>query len=278
MNQVLDRALAAYSYLPYHPGKGWLYNRILPKLNLPWDKPRRRARSGVTFQLNLRDKVAREVYYFGFARRDCRALQQIIKPGDTILDVGANIGYFSLLFAKWLRGEGAVHAFEPFPDTLRTLSRNVDLNPRLKSLITVHDVALSNYVGRTSVVVPDEGNSGCNYLSMNGRVQISVTTLDAAARELRLSHLDFVKVDIEGSEVAMLEGSAETIERFRPVMMIEMNPIALQRFGKTPADLFSVLGRFRYRLTVANPFGKLRPLSRLPITGEEPNIFALPVD
>jgi hypothetical protein len=105
-----------------------------------------------------------------------------------------------------------------------------------------------------------------------------VTTLDAFVQQERLSRLDFMKIDVEGAEVGLLQGAEETIDRFRPVLMIEINPSTLQRFGKTSADVVILLGRHRYRMSYASRFGTLKPLSRLPVYGEEPNIFAFPID
>jgi FkbM family methyltransferase len=278
VNRMLDRALVAYSHLPHHPGKGLIYDRILARFGSMGDKPRRRARFGIQFECDLTDKLTRELYYVGFDRRDCRVLRQIVKPGYVILDIGANIGYFSLLFAKWMRGTGAVHAFEPFPCTRRRFERNLDLNPQLKSIVRLHELAMSDFEGSISMAVPDEGNPGCNHLNPKDPGTIKVTSVDAFARLERLSRLDFMKIDVEGSEVALLQGAEETINRFRPVLMIEINSSTLQRFGKTSADVVELLGGHRYRMSFANRIGTLRPLSRLPVYGEEPNIFAFPID
>ena len=230
------------------------------------------------FECDLRDKLAREIYFVGFVRRDCRILRHLIKPGDVVLDVGANIGYFSLLFAKWLRGKGKVHAFEPFPNTVQRLKRNLELNPKLRSLVCLHEVAISDFVGTMSMFAPDNGNSGCNYLNPDGQGEIAVTTLDAMVRQGHFSRIDLIKVDVEGSEVALLKGAQSTFDHFRPVVMIEINPSTLARFRQTAADVVSLLGQQRYRMACADRLGRLRPLRRLPIEGEEPNVFAFPVD
>jgi FkbM family methyltransferase len=278
VNYILDRALTAYSYFPHHPGKGWIYDRVLPIASGAWDKLRIRSRFGVKFECDLRDKVPREIYFVGFDRRDCRTLRRLIKPGDVVLDVGANIGYFSLLCAKWLRGRGAVYALEPFPSTMRRLERNLELNPKLSSLVRLRATAISDFVGSISMSTPDEGNSGCNYLSECGDGDMAVTTLDAFAQQECFSRIDLIKVDVEGSEVALLKGARGTLERFRPLVMIEINPGALRRFEQTAGDVVSLLGKYRYRMAYANRLGMLRPLSRLPVDGEEPNIFGFPVD
>lgn len=278
MNYVLERTLAAYSYLPHHPGKGWIYDRLLRGSSGAWEKPRIRNRFGVKFECDLKDKLAREIYFVGYVRRDCHVLRRLIKPGDVILDVGAHIGYFSLLFAKWLRGRGKVYAFEPFPRTVQRLKRNLELNPRLGGLVRLRETAVSDFVGSISMSAPSEGNSGCNYLSASGDGNVAVTTLDAFAQQESFSRVDLIKIDVEGSEVELLEGARETLERFRPLVMIEVNPSTLRRFQHTAGDVISLLGKYRYRMAYANRLGILKPLPHLPGDGEEPNIFGFPVD
>ena len=205
-------------------------------------------------------------------------LSRLVKPGNVVLDIGANIGYFSLLFAKWTGGTGAVHAFEPFPNTIRRFRRNLELNPLLKSVVRLHETAISNTVGSLSMAVPDPGNSGSNYMSAEGTQAIKVTTLDTFVEQARISRVDLIKIDVEGSEVALLEGARETITRFRPILMIEVNPSTLQRFSKTSADVIQLLRMHHYRTSCASRIGTLKPLSRLPVYGEEPNVFAFPTD
>lgn len=278
MSAILDRVLTAYSYLPHHPGKGWVYDRLLPNARGDWDRPRIRARFGVKFECDLRDKLAREIYFTGFVRRDCRVLRRLVKPGDVILDVGANIGYFSLLFANWLRGRGEIHAFEPFPGTVERFRRNLALNPGLERLVFLHETAMSDFVGSIAMSAPDGGNSGCNYLSTGGEGHVGVTTLDAFVEEQGLLRIDLIKIDVEGSEAALLRGARKTMERLRPLVMIEVNAGTLRRFRQTAADVVSLLGRYRYRMAYANRLGMLKPLLRLPVDGEEPNVFGFPLD
>jgi FkbM family methyltransferase len=231
-----------------------------------------RRRLGIRFECNLDHKLERTIYYSGFDFPDIRALRRIIRPGSVVLDLGANIGYYSLLFAKW---RAVVYAFEPCPETVRKLRRNLELNPALE--VSVWEIAFSDQEGRVSMVVPDATNCACNFVAP-GSGEIQVTTLDAFVRAHDVQRIDFIKVDIEGSEVGFLEGAAETIWRFRPMMMVEINPSTLERFGKTSADVVKLLGNYRYRLATTTKFGRFKPLDRLPVYGQEPNVFAFPVD
>lgn len=275
-SMLLDQLLVAYGHLPHHPGKGMLYDRFLPHVERTWGLPRLRTRFGVRFECDLHDKVTREIYYIGFDRKDCRILKRLVKPGDVVIDAGANIGYFSLLFAKWMGGRGIVHAFEPFPESARRFKRNLELNPQLEPVVRLHQLALSEFEGRIGMNVPDQGNQGCNYLNDAGGVEVEVATLDAFCDREHLARVDLIKIDVEGSEVAVLQGAERTIQRFRPVLMIEVNPSTLQNFGYCARDLIQAIGRHGYRLYYGSRFG-LKLLKRLPEQGEEPNVYAFPI-
>ena len=122
---------------------------------------------------------------------------------------------------------------------------------------------------------PDPSNPGANYVADTGDTPITSTTLDLFAEQVGLQRLDLIKVDVEGAEISLLRGGEATIRRFRPILMIEVNTTTLARFGHTPLDLLSEIGRFGYRFWVANRLGVLRPLESLPVSGA-PNVFAFP--
>lgn len=272
---LLDRLLVAYSYLPHHPGKGAVYNRLLPLVKRAWQEPRLHTQFGVRFECDLNDKVTRLIYYTGFNRKDCRIVRRLIRSGDVVIDVGANVGFYALLAAKWMRGRGEVHAFEPFPETARRFERNLELNSQLRSMVQLHRIALSDFVGKARMNVPDQGNQGCNHLGPTGDCEVEVSTLDAFCERQRLTRVNLIKVDVEGAEVALLKGAEATIRRFRPILMIEVNPATLQRSGYTALDVIEAIGQHGYRMHYAGWLG-LKLLQRLPVYGEEPNIYAFP--
>jgi FkbM family methyltransferase len=274
---MLDRLLTIYTSLPHHPGKGTIVNRLLAIAPVEADFARVCTRLGVRFECDLNDHVGRHIYYGIFERRDVLRLSRIVKPGHVIVDAGANIGYYSLLFARWLQGSGAVHAFEPFPDTARRFLRNLELNPELQRTVRLHELALSNRSGMVGMAEPDSANCGCNYISQTSSGGIRAITLDEFVKEHGLTRLDLLKIDVEGAEVSLLRGAEETLRRLRPVIMVEINPTTLRRFGQTAGDIVSLLGSHRYRLTLSTRWGGVRPLASLPVVGE-PNVFAFPID
>lgn len=274
--KVLDHLMAAYSYLPHHPGRGALVHHLIGRITTDGASKTCR-RMGLRFECDLSEYVDRHIYYGILERRDVMQLARFVRPGQVVLDVGANVGYYSLLFAKWMKATGVVHSFEPFAATANRLRRNLELNPALKGTIQVHEIALSDRVGTVSMTIPETGNSGRNCISNDANGSIPMLTLDAFVEREKLSRVDCIKVDVEGSEVAFLRGAAGTIRKYRPVIMIEIFSGGLGRYGFTPADVVELLGGWRYRLMIATHWGGLSPLTALP-ADQAPNVFAFPID
>ncbi len=154
-----------------------------------------------------------------------------IKPGDTVVDVGANIGTHSEAYAKATAGVdgGRVLCFEPNPLPFECLRRNMMGHGHVE----VFNYGLGAHAGHAGMQMSD--NVGASYMVPGEGFKI--VPLD----DLALTRLDFCKVDVEGFELAFLIGAAKTIAQFRPVMVIEMNPGALARNGVLPEDIYGWL-------------------------------------
>ncbi len=152
-------------------------------------------------------------------------MRQYIKPGATVLDIGANIGLHSLLAAHLAGPTGRVHAFEPDPQSLRFLLENVRINEMEN--VTVWSVALSDRedvaeihidlkTARATSMI--EGHQAPLDEAPRQKLMVAATTLDA----LSLGEVDFAKIDVEGAELAVLSGARRLIEDSRPVVVIEV--------------------------------------------------------
>lgn len=141
-------------------------------------------------------------------------LRQLVRPGDTAVDVGANIGYVTLLLAQTVGPGGNVHAFEPDPDNLLELERTVAQN-RLPN-VRVHPCAVGDAEGVASLA------SGINArLRTEGTVPVRVRRLDDVLRGQRV---DFLKIDVEGHEGAVLAGATRLLAEQRPRLFVEVHP------------------------------------------------------
>ena len=172
-----------------------------------------------------------------------RAMDLLIKPDFICLDIGANIGVMSLQMAS-AASNGHVYAFEPSPTNFKNLCKNVFLNT--VSNITPIPVGVGdreciaefNYVPSVA---------GCSFISTTGvregiQEQVRIVTVDSVVSEKGISRVDFIKLDVEGAERPVLIGSLDTLKRFRPVMIMEFNPVPIKRFyGENPYDLYVLL-------------------------------------
>lgn len=123
-----DLALLGYSMLPYHPGKWRVFERLWPKTQGVWRDPSIVKRSGLRFELNRHDFVGRYIYYIGYEIEETRFLERCVRPGWVVADVGANIGYFTMLLSRMVGATGVVYAFEPAALVYAGLRRNCELN------------------------------------------------------------------------------------------------------------------------------------------------------
>jgi FkbM family methyltransferase len=193
----------------------------------------------------------------------------LLKPGDVVLDVGAHIGWHSLMFADCVGPTGAVHCFEPLPDNLYLLFRNVFQN-NLENRISIHALALSDREGKTTIcnaTFDNKQNRGDSFISRNPErtAEEDMATQDKIGkgghlcdlnkRRATVARLDdlaipgpiaFMKIDVQGTEAQVLRGAAETIKRDRPLMVIEVEAPCLAMFGDSPSDLFAFVRSLGY--------------------------------
>jgi FkbM family methyltransferase len=150
-----------------------------------------------------------------YEREQTRLFEQHIRPGATVLDVGAHVGYYTLLAAA-LAGEGGrVHAFEPNPQNADFLRRHVRINGLRH--VRVEQAAVSDRAGTARF---DFGTgSGTGHLAEGGAIEVRTIRLDDYCAEHGLTPAA-VKIDVEGAEISVLHGARQTLERHRPVIFL----------------------------------------------------------
>lgn len=146
-----------------------------------------------------------------------RSVRHHIPPGAAVVDAGANIGNHTLFFGL-VCGAGRIDSFEPLRTIFPVLRRNVELNGLAQ--VRCHNAALGAAPGSAGLANYGVGNMAASSFEFGAGSAYPVVTLD----QLGLDRLDFIKIDVEGSQVAMLEGSRETIARHRPMIWIELRP------------------------------------------------------
>jgi FkbM family methyltransferase len=204
--------------------------------------------------------ISRQIMLDRYERDEVKFVQANVKPGDHVVDIGANIGFYTALFGTLVGPSGHVIACEPLEALADALERTVAEN-RFADRVTVHRVALDFRSGTVLLRhAPITINQGAAYLSPKTRLPpghvdelVRAATLDDVVGERPCA---FVKLDAEGAEPRILAGSRRTIARCRPTILAELNPILLNRVdGKSANDLIGQMAANGYttRLLRSSP-------------------------
>ena len=204
-----------------------------------------------TFQMYTHEKgdkyISRQISEHGvWEPFESRLVARLLKPGDVFLDLGANIGYYTLLAARACGPGGAVFAFEPEPGNFRLLLRNLELNGIRN--VTAVNAAADAATGRTALFLSEDNQGDHRIYAGDGRsapVEVPAVALDDwfAGRDTRI---DLVKMDTQGSEARIIDGMAGLIEsnRDRIRMIVEFWPFGLAGAGDSARGLVERLRRF----------------------------------
>ena len=175
-------------------------------------------------------------------------VKKIIKKGDVVVDVGANIGYYTLIFAKLVGKEGKVFAFEPEPTNFNILKKNVKINEYEN--VTLINKAVSNKTGKMTLDL-DEINKGGHSISKNNSektIEIESIRLDDYFKTY-YGKINFIKLDIEGAEVEAIKGMSEILGKNEEAnIMAEYNPQSLSNLGTNSEEYLTSLMKFGFKI------------------------------
>ncbi len=238
MGSLRARALAALPRLgrryPLYRGHGWLSHHVLPAPAGGGAVTEVRLRSGPRVLVHAEEFIGRIVFYFGeLDPRISWVCRRLLRPGDVVVDVGANYGVVSLLAAQLVGGGGIVHAVEPQPEVADLLRRSAERNGF--DHLHVHEVALSDRDGELALRIPT-GNLGGASLSRTSEqgtsVVVRVRHADAFLSELGVARVRVLKVDIEGHEAEFLRGARPFLARCPPDVIVFESNDALYETGE----------------------------------------------
>ena len=190
---------------------------------------------GLVCFINTKDLIGWKIFFLGeYEKGTNKVLAKYIKKGDVVIEAGANLGSETLLMSK-LVGNGMVYGFEPNPYTFERLSINVAINSLTN--VKVFDVAMGESDGNISFNIYPKGfcNPGMSSKYMETSITQKITvvqkTLDSFIKEQNINKVDFLKMDIQGAEMDLLIGAAETIKKNKPTIFLE----ALALYNDTKA-------------------------------------------
>lgn len=215
------------------------------------------VRRGMRFEFARYGDVARMLYMQSHLVRVGKSFETgmldlfccRLTPGATVIDVGANVGMYSMAASRLVGPQGRVLAYEPDPVTFGVLQRNLERNGCTN--VRAFPLALSDKAGRVRLSVPDAVQAkysyGDSYHSMtpveaDAEGGIECVTLDAHLAGIGIGRADVMKVDVEGAELACLKGASELLwGAGRPFVMVECDEALCRRFGNTVFDTLAYL-------------------------------------
>ncbi|RZD43510.1 MAG: hypothetical protein CXT78_08075 [Thaumarchaeota archaeon] len=162
----------------------------------------------------------------------------ILKKNDVIIDVGAHIGTYSIPIATQIGESGKILAFEPNPKNAMVLRKNIELN-KLNNIIVFENAASSKNQVVKLTLSNDPMLSMITSSEDEKIVKIECIPLDSLIKKLELKKVDWLKIDAEGSEISILEGSIEILEKFHPKIIIEVRK-------ENEKKMFEILGNYEY--------------------------------
>lgn len=213
--------------------------------------------NGYHINLLLDDLISRTIYIEGaFDPASTEALSKLIHPGTVVFDVGANMGYYTLLFAQLVGQSGHVYAFEPVPATAGRLNDNLKSNYILKDRVTVFAIALSDKDSIVEINVASNINTGASHVVTlskaddQGRIQARVIDVipatcrrcDSIWKDIGKPEICLIKIDVEGHEFFTLKGMEEILTNNKTLtVMIEVRSSYLKAAGASKEVLFDFM-------------------------------------
>ena len=176
-----------------------------------------------------------------------RIFKESMKEGATVVDIGTNIGYYTIIAGKKVGQRGKVFGYEPNIDSFNLLQRNILIN-NFDNIIPIN-LAISNILGKRTLYL---GDNKCTHSFADnrktGKNEMVITdTLDNSLKKYGSPRVDVIKMDIEGAEILALEGMRETIERSpKLTIFTELYPKAIKRLGRSPVEFLEKIRDFGF--------------------------------
>ena len=213
-----------------------------------------RLQPGVDMEVYFDSDLGRLIYLGWYELGERYFLNAFLRRGDIYIDVGANLGLFSVIAAERVGRHGRVHAIEPCSRTFARLARNISLNG-FENIIG-HRLALSAENGESEMTLSTDGHDAWNSLApptdgnVFARETVRTQKWDAFVEENKLiGKVAMMKVDVEGWEMHFLAGASDSLSRDdAPVLQVEFNDEALTAAGSTGRDLHTALTDLGYNL------------------------------
>ena len=194
----------------------------------------------------------------GYDPHETQLMRELVQPGWTVVDAGANFGWHAIHLAKRVGPQGRVFAFEPIPDTFLELVANATLNECEN--LSAWSSALGNADDTVALYLPGiawGAGAASQFLDLGEKIEVPMRRLDDFLEEHAVDQVDFIKADIEGGELNLLRGAERLLARCHPLILIEIVDIHCRRFGHSSNDVIQFLTDRGFSGKYVNPTGLL---------------------
>ena len=233
-------------------------------------------------RVNLADLyVSASIIEGGFELAETKFIKSTLKPGDVAIDIGGNLGYYTMLFASIVGRSGRVFSFEPMPTLFESVMLSVKRN-NFSDRVAAFNVALSSSVGTLPIVFSENSfNWGGAYISMEGNVPDGHTKIDVKTAPLsdfvNSDKINLVKIDVEGAEPLVVSGCLKLLAKHRPIILSEVHREQLSLVSKkSPEEYIDILSSIGYVSRLLTEDGRIGALVEPGSIASIANVVFLP--
>jgi FkbM family methyltransferase len=177
-------------------------------------------------------------------------LYQVVTPGSWIIDIGANIGFFTIYFCRWVTNGGKVIAIEPEAYNYSQLEITLR-KEKQTGIVETLAAAIDSQSGIAKLSI-NPLHPGDHKLGADG-IEVPAISIDTLLANNNWPNVSLIKIDVQGAEMRVLEGARKTIDRVHPAFFVEIDELALRKFDASVQDIFSFFSQSGYN---AHALGK----------------------
>ncbi|MDF2551510.1 MAG: hypothetical protein K0R77_785 [Chryseobacterium sp.] len=208
-------------------------------------------RGNLKLQVNLSDWIQQQLYFLGdYEKPEIDYLSDFLKPGNVFIDIGANIGLFSLNASEIVGEKGKIYAFEAFPPNYNQFKENISLN-KFENIIA-ENKAISSQNSTIEILYNEKDNNigmaSAFLKDFTSKEVVESTTLDQYSVDHHINRIDLIKIDIEGGEYDALLGMTRILTEIKPQILIEINHKTLKDSGHSETEIINLFSKFNYQI------------------------------
>ena len=223
----------------------------------------------IMMRLKPEEHIQQQLFWYGSYEKELgTVLKKLLLPKSVFIDIGANIGYFSLIASRAVP-TATIIAFEPVSYLFAALQENIALN-NIKNIQPVL-AAVGEKNEKSLMYLSDSSNTGMsslrqpeNYSGINELTD--VISLDNWFADSGLTKVDIIKIDVEGNELGVLRGMNDIANKLQPHILLELNPETLAYFGLTSTDVLTHISHLNYLPFTITESGKLKRFQENQVT------------